>query len=114
MSDEHFYMIYYGFIFFIIFFIVTASLLGMYHSNFNFSEEKLKSMKKTCKKGIILYSIIAFLLPTLLIPLYIYSVKGYLLIQLIIIIFSLTSWLLFVNFLWKYWKIRKMLRNGVH
>ena len=63
MSDEHFNLIYYGFIFFIIFCMVNSTIIGLSRSNYNFSEEKLKSMKKICRKGIIMYSIIAITAP---------------------------------------------------
>ena len=111
MRDETFNLIYYGFLFCVLFIIIISAIIGMSLTKFDYSNEKLRLMKTNSKKGMLIYAILALLLPVVLVPFHIFQLRFFLLVQFIIIILTVLSYLLFMVYLRNYCKILKILKS---
>ena len=108
-----FKVVYFGLLLLCIIIGVFAVIVGQSRFRFDFSYEDLKRIQKRCKKGMIIYCLAALLLPVTLIPLYIASPKFILIIQFVVLFFTISFSLTFMAFFLRYWMIRKKLRTIV-
>jgi len=91
MSDELFHLIYYSPLFLFLNIGVIAVLVGNSHflkSDFSIEEWKLAIIKS--KKGMIRYFMLMLLLPTTIIPIYIFIPDFFLVIRFFILFFTIT------------------------
>ena len=111
MSNIEFNLIYYGFMIFCINGIIIAMIVSQLRINLNFPVDKLITIKKESKKGAIKYIVIGEFLILLLGLLKFFSVRYYLLFQLIIIIYAVSFHAWFFVLLTKYIKVKNKIQR---
>jgi len=112
MGDVLFNTVYYGILLVGLLMGFISLIVAKPRIKFNFPEEELKIIEKRLKKGMVICFILMLFMPTTLIPLYIFSPRLILVIQFIILFFTISFTVSFFSYLLNFWLLRKKITEN--